>query len=107
MLRVLAPNPGLFTLEGTNTWVIGREPSLVVDPGPDDAGHILAVLDEAEPVAAILITHRHPDHAPGARRLADASRAPVYAYAPQDGERRLASGQVVEDGGRTVRTAVV
>jgi glyoxylase-like metal-dependent hydrolase (beta-lactamase superfamily II) len=103
VLRVLAPNPGLFTLEGTNTWVIGREPSLVVDPGPDDAGHILAVLDEAEPVAAILITHRHPDHAPGARRLADASRAPVYAYAPEDGERRLASGQVVEDGGLTVR----
>lgn len=103
VVRVLAPNPGPFTLEGTNTWVIGREPSVVVDPGPDDAGHILAVLDEAEPVAAILITHRHPDHAPGARRLADASRAPVYAFTPEEGERRLASGQVIEDGGLTVR----
>ena len=38
-VRVLAPNPGPFTLEGTNTWIVGRTPSLVIDPGPDDAGH--------------------------------------------------------------------
>jgi hypothetical protein len=44
--RVLAPNPGVYTLEGTNTWIVGRWPSVVIDPGPDDAGHLLAVMDE-------------------------------------------------------------
>ena len=78
--RVLAPNPGPFTLEGTNTWVIGEDPAVVIDPGPDKPGHILAVLDEAEPVGAILLTHKHPDHAPGAARLASSSGAPVYAF---------------------------
>jgi glyoxylase-like metal-dependent hydrolase (beta-lactamase superfamily II) len=99
VVRVLAPNPGSFTLDGTNTWIVGSGPSVVVDPGPDDAGHILAVADEAEPVAAILLTHRHPDHAPGARRLAGATGAPVYAYRPEDDEeRRLGPGEVVEAG---------
>ena len=99
VVRVLAPNPGSFTLDGTNTWIVGSRPSVVIDPGPDDAGHILAVADEAEPVAAILLTHRHPDHAPGARRLAAATGAPVYAYRPEDEqERRLGPGEVVEAG---------
>jgi glyoxylase-like metal-dependent hydrolase (beta-lactamase superfamily II) len=103
VVRVLAPNPGSFTLEGTNTWILGTGPSVVIDPGPDDAGHILAVADEAEPVAAILLTHRHPDHAPGARRLADATGATVYAYRPEEGERRLSPGEVVEAGRVRVR----
>jgi glyoxylase-like metal-dependent hydrolase (beta-lactamase superfamily II) len=101
--RVLAPNPGPFTLEGTNTWVIGEGPSVVIDPGPDDAAHILAVIEEAEPVAAILITHRHPDHAPGARRLADATQAPVHSFRPEYGESQLAGDDVVEAGGVVVR----
>lgn len=101
--RVLAPNPGPFTLEGTNTWVIGEGPSVVVDPGPDDAAHILAVIEEAEPVAAIFITHRHPDHAPGARRLADVTRAPVHSFRAEDGERQLANDDVVEAGGVRIR----
>ena len=101
--RVLAPNPGPFTLEGTNTWVVGRDPSVVVDPGPDDPGHVLRVLDEAEPIGAILLTHRHEDHAPGAARLADASGAPVYAFQPQGVELALADGQVVEAGDTRIR----
>jgi glyoxylase-like metal-dependent hydrolase (beta-lactamase superfamily II) len=102
--RVLAPNPGPFTLEGTNTWVVGDGPSVVIDPGPDDAGHILAVLDETEGVGAILLTHRHPDHAPGAARLAEASGAPLYAFRPEEGEQRLVEGQVVETGVVRFRT---
>lgn len=98
IVRILASNPGPYTLEGTNTWVVGRRPSVVIDPGPDDAGHVLAVADEAEPVAAILLTHRHPDHAPGARRLAEATGAEVYAFRPEGGERRLGPGEVVEAG---------
>jgi glyoxylase-like metal-dependent hydrolase (beta-lactamase superfamily II) len=105
VLRVLAPNPGPFTLDGTNTWVVGRNPSVVIDPGPDDAGHILAVLEEAEPVAAVLLTHHHPDHAPGASRLAEAAAAPVRAFRPEPGEDRLADGEVIEAG--SVRLRVV
>jgi len=101
--RVLAPNPGPFTLEGTNTWVIGERPSIVIDPGPDDPGHLLAVADEAEPVEAILLTHRHPDHALGAARLAAAAGAPVYAFRPQEGERAIRHEQVLEVGEVAVR----
>lgn len=101
--RVLAPNPGPFTLEGTNTWVIGRDPSIVVDPGPDDAGHLLAVSDEAEPVEALVLTHRHQDHAAGAARLAAATGAPVYAMRPEEGERPIRHHQVLEAGGVALR----
>lgn len=96
VVRVLAPNPGPFTLEGTNTWVVGESPSVVIDPGPDDAGHLLAVLEAAEPVAAILLTHRHPDHAPGAARLAGKARAPVLSFRPEPGERPLRDGEILE-----------
>jgi glyoxylase-like metal-dependent hydrolase (beta-lactamase superfamily II) len=98
VVRILAPNAGPFTLEGTNTWIVGTDPSVVIDPGPDDPGHILAVADEAEPVAAVLLTHHHPDHAPGARRLADVTGASVLAYAPEEHETRLAPDEVVEAG---------
>lgn len=101
--RVLAPNPGPFTLEGTNTWVVGEDPSVVIDPGPDDSGHLLAVLDEAEPVAAILVTHRHPDHAPGAVRLATVASAAAYAMRPEEGERPIRHNQVLEVGGLAIR----
>lgn len=103
VLRVLAPNPGPFTLEGTNTWVIGAAPSVVIDPGPYDSGHALAVLEDAEPLGAILLTHRHPDHAPGSARLADASGAPVYAFQPQPGELAVADEQVIEVGSVRLR----
>ncbi len=103
IVRVLAPNPGPFTLDGTNTWIVGTGPSVVIDPGPDDTGHIVAVADEAESVAAILLTHRHPDHATGARRLAEVTGAPVHAYRPEVGERRLTPGDVLEAGGVRLR----
>jgi glyoxylase-like metal-dependent hydrolase (beta-lactamase superfamily II) len=102
--RILAPNPGPFTLEGTNTWVVGEDPSVVIDPGPDDTGHILAVLDEAERVGAILLTHHHPDHAPGATRLSQAAGAPVHAFRPGVGERGLADGELIEAGPVRIRT---
>ncbi len=70
--RIVAPNPGPMTLEGTNTYVVGRDPALVIDPGPDDAGHAEAVAAEAERrggLGGILLTHSHGDHSAGARRL--------------------------------------
>lgn len=98
ILRVLAPNPGIRELEGTNTWIVGDGPSLVIDPGPDDAGHLREVTREAGHLAAILLTHDHPDHAPGAAALAEATDAPVYAARPPDGGQRLRDGQRIVAG---------
>ncbi len=91
--RVLAPNPGPFTLEGTNTWVVGGPPAIVIDPGPAGDEHLGEILREAGSVASILLTHHHPDHAPGAAALAALSGAPVMASHPVEGEVRLADGQ--------------
>jgi glyoxylase-like metal-dependent hydrolase (beta-lactamase superfamily II) len=103
ILRVLAPNPGPFTLEGTNTWIVGANPSVVIDPGPADPEHIREVRREAGPVAAILLTHHHPDHAPGASILADQTGAPVLASRPASGERDLAGGTRIPVGGCVLR----
>ena len=101
--RVLAPNPGPMTLEGTNTWIVGDGPAVVIDPGPDDAGHLGAVRAEAGAIGAIVLTHRHPDHAPGAAALARASGAPIHAWRPDPGELPLRAGQeLVAGGGLTV-----
>jgi glyoxylase-like metal-dependent hydrolase (beta-lactamase superfamily II) len=103
IVRVLAPNPGPFTLEGTNTWIVGARPSLVIDPGPEDPGHVREVRREAEPVGAILLTHHHPDHAPGAALLADQTGAPVVAFRPEAEESKLRDGAILPGGGATLR----
>ncbi len=72
--RIVAPNPGPMTLAGTNTYLYGSGPCTVIDPGPDDAGHLEAVRAAAEErggIGLILLTHSHGDHAAGAGRLAD------------------------------------
>jgi glyoxylase-like metal-dependent hydrolase (beta-lactamase superfamily II) len=93
ILRVLAPNPGIRELEGTNTWIVGDGPTVAIDPGPDDPGHIHEVAREAGHLVAILLTHDHPDHAPGAATLAAATGAPVYAARPPEGGNHVADGQ--------------
>ena len=96
---VLARNPSPMTLEGTNSWVLrapGGRRSVVVDPGPDDPGH-LATLAGTGPVALILLTHGHADHAAGAAGLHTLTGAPVHAADPAhriDGAG-LADGDVV------------
>jgi glyoxylase-like metal-dependent hydrolase (beta-lactamase superfamily II) len=79
LTTLLAPNPSPMTLDGTRTFIVGRERAAVIDPGPDDAAHldaILRVLDGRAP-AAILLTHGHPDHAAGAGLLSARTGAPV------------------------------
>ncbi len=105
--RVLAPNPGPMTLDGTNTWVL-REPggarSVVIDPGPEHAGHLRAVAEAAGPVAVVLLTHGHHDHSEGARTFADLAHAPVRALDPafRYGEEGLHEGDVVAVDGLEV-----
>ena len=99
--RILAPNPGPYTLEGTNTWIVGPEPSLVIDPGPDDDGHLADVAREAGRVGAVLVTHDHPDHAPGAVPFAERVHAPVYALR-LTGAERVRAGQRVRAGATEV-----
>ena len=105
---VLAPNPSLMTLDGTNTWLIaepGSAAAVAVDPGPDDEGHlqrVLAVAAQAgQRVALILLTHGHSDHSAGARRLAALTGAPVRAVDPAHrlGGDGLAGGDVITAGG--------
>jgi len=105
---VLAPNPSLMTLDGTNTWLVaepGSAAAVVVDPGPDDEGHlqrVCAVAAQAgQRVALILLTHGHSDHSAGASRLAALTGAHVRAVDPayRLGGEGLAAGQVVTAGG--------
>lgn len=73
ILRIVAPNPGPMTLAGTNTYLYGSGPCAVIDPGPDDAGHLEAVraaADERGGIGLILLTHSHGDHCAGAEPLA-------------------------------------
>lgn len=109
--RVRAPNPGLFTGPGTNTYILadGGE-ALVVDPGPVIDVHeaeILRALGDLTPVG-VLVTHTHPDHAPLANPLADRLGVPAHGFA--DGPQfvpdlRIVDGGVIDFGDHTV-TAV-
>lgn len=103
VVRVLAPNPGVRELDGTNTYVVGEAPAFVIDPGPDHEAHLREVERTAGRVAAILLTHDHPDHAPGARRLSGASGASVRSLRPADGGLRLRDGEVVGSDGASLR----
>jgi len=63
--RILAPNPSPLTLTGTNTWVVGRAPAWVVDPGPAIDSHVAAVAAEVDArggAGGIALTHSHADH---------------------------------------------
>ena len=113
--RITAPNPGLMTGPGTNTYLVGHRQVLVIDPASDDPAHLHAI-EAAGAITAVLVTHAHPDHAPGARRLAAELGVPVYGsgiplagvntpgFAP---DRVLADGEVLmTDAGplRALRT---
>lgn len=72
-----------MTLEGTNTYLYGSDPCVVIDPGPDDVGHLDAVRGAAEErggIGLVLLTHGHGDHADGVERLG------AGAVVPGDGE---------------------
>jgi glyoxylase-like metal-dependent hydrolase (beta-lactamase superfamily II) len=109
---VLAPNPSLMTLDGTNTWLIaepGSTAAIVIDPGPDDEAHLRRICavaaERGQRVADIVLTHRHLDHSAGAPRLAELTGAPVRAVDPAHrlGGEGLAAGDVVDGAGCELR----
>lgn len=99
--RVLAPNPSPMTFRGTNTYLVGTRGLAVIDPGPDDPAHLDALLEAVGPgqrVTHILVTHAHLDHSPLARRLAQATGAPVLGFGPATAGRRPVMDRLARDG---------
>lgn len=83
---VRAPNPSAMTLAGTNSYIVdgGNGDALVIDPGPLMEAHVAGLVDAARSrnlrIAAIAITHGHPDHSSAAAQLATLTEAPLYAH---------------------------
>jgi glyoxylase-like metal-dependent hydrolase (beta-lactamase superfamily II) len=96
--RVTANNPGPFTYRGTGTYIVGHGEVAVIDPGPDIAEHLEAILAalKGETVTHIVVTHHHSDHSPLSRPLAARTGAKVWGCAVRDlpapGEVRLEAG---------------
>jgi glyoxylase-like metal-dependent hydrolase (beta-lactamase superfamily II) len=102
---VVCENPGPFTFTGTNSFLIGDDdgPLAVIDPGPDDARHLEALLAAiaGRPVSHILLTHTHRDHAPLAPALARATGAPIAGAPPPRRETHASSADEGEMTGFT------
>ena len=92
---IVANNPGPFTFKGTVSYIIGRGKVAIVDPGPDDAAHIAALLDaiRGETVTDIFVTHTHRDHSPAVPEVKAATGATVYAQGPHRLARPLHIGE--------------
>lgn len=96
--RVLARNPSPFTFTGTQTYLVGDAGDVaVIDPGPDEAEHLDALMAAigGDRVVAICCTHTHRDHSPAAAPLSALTGAPIVGCAPlalsDDGPRADAS----------------
>jgi glyoxylase-like metal-dependent hydrolase (beta-lactamase superfamily II)/8-oxo-dGTP pyrophosphatase MutT (NUDIX family) len=103
--RIIAPNPGMMTGPGTNTYVIGEKELAVLDPGPDISSHLEKIL-EFKNIKWILCTHTHVDHSPAAAALKAATGAQVLGMPAPEGQDAtfkpdfvLENGQRLEIGG--------
>ena len=112
--RVTAPNPGVMTGPGTNSYILGSDELLLIDPGPDIDSHREVLLKAVgTQLRWILCTHTHRDHSPLARALKAATGAQVLGYdrVPDDGrqdetfapDRALHEGDVVACGAYRLR----
>lgn len=100
--RLIAPNPGMMTGPGTNTYLLGEKNIAVIDPGPLIRSHTDAIRDlAAAPIRWILVTHTHPDHSPAARQLANATGAKLIgrpAPAGRHQDQTFRPDRVLQDG---------
>lgn len=115
VLRVTAPNPGMMTGPGTNTYLVGDAATgvAVIDPGPPIEAHVEAVIAAARgPIRAIFCTHTHIDHSPAAAPLAARTGAVTHGMLARHPERQdatfrparvLAHGERIAAGGATLR----
>ncbi|MDA2889792.1 MBL fold metallo-hydrolase [Mycolicibacterium sp. BiH015] len=105
---LLCENPGLLTLEGTNTWVLrgpGTDEMVVIDPGPDDKDEHIERLAALGPIPLVLISHRHTDHTGGIDRMVDLTGAVVRSVG--SGFQRglggsLTDGEVIDAAGLSI-----
>jgi glyoxylase-like metal-dependent hydrolase (beta-lactamase superfamily II) len=93
--RILCNNPGPFTFKGTVSYILGRGRVAIIDPGPIDEAHTVALLDavRCETVTHIFVTHTHRDHSPAAAAVRAATGAPVFAEGPHRASRPLNVGE--------------
>lgn len=98
--RIVAPNPGMMTGAGTNTYLVGIDEVAVIDPGPESDEHLEAILGcGGDRIRWVVCTHTHQDHWPGARALAGRTGAEVLAFDARDGlevDGTLADGDQLE-----------
>ncbi len=94
--RLTANNPGPFTFQGTNSYVVGRDNLAVIDPGPEDDAHFDALLAAigGRPVSHIFVSHTHRDHSPLAARLREKTGAIICAEGPHRPARPLRIGEI-------------
>jgi glyoxylase-like metal-dependent hydrolase (beta-lactamase superfamily II) len=87
--RIVAGNAGMMTGPGTNTYLLGEREVAVVDPGPDDARHLEAILAAAgDTIRWVLATHTHRDHSPLVAELAQRTGATIIGLPPpRDGRQ--------------------
>ena len=100
VLRILAPNPSPMTGPGTNTYVIGHDEVVILDPGPANAGHLENVAAAAgdRVVRAILVSHAHLDHSEGARALSEAVGCPIFGFGPPTAGRLPVMDELAAQG---------
>lgn len=82
VVRLRAPNPGPLTLSGTNSWIVGRDPAWLIDPGPAIDAHLDALLEALKQrggLGGIAVTHEHADHVEALERLRAHAPAPLAA----------------------------
>jgi glyoxylase-like metal-dependent hydrolase (beta-lactamase superfamily II) len=82
--RIVAGNPSPFTLDGTQTYLVGRGVVAVIDPGPNLAAHVRSILlaTRGERISHIVCTHTHTDHSPAAKALRKATSATIVGCGP-------------------------
>ena len=93
--RVTARNASPTTFHGTNSYILGRGRVAVIDPGPDDAAHVAAVLaaTEGETITHIVLTHTHRDHAGAVAALKEATGALTASNGPHRPSRPPRPGE--------------
>jgi glyoxylase-like metal-dependent hydrolase (beta-lactamase superfamily II) len=97
IVGIRAANPGWFTLSGTNSWIVGRGPAWLVDPGPALDEHVEALTDELIArggLAGIALTHDHADHAEAVPRMRERFPDARLAAARGEPDERLTDGSM-------------